>query len=211
MSSVPSFIQTVATQFDAIPGIGPRAALRFAYWLAGQPSSFIQRFAHALEELATRTRVCSECGQIADGSPCNICRDPKRDRSIICVVAHAQDIRSIEETGVFSGCYHVLGGTLDPTSGKTPEHLRIHSLQERIQQTPLIRELILALDADIAGDTTALYLVQRFKAIDIRVSRLARGLPNGAQLEYADAHTLADALLRRMGSDPEKEKVVNEI
>lgn len=159
------------------------------------------QFARALESLATQIQTCSICGQWSDSSPCSICRDPKRDASILCVVATSQDVRAVEDTGVFRGRYHILGGTLDPIEGRTPEMLGIIKLIKRVQNSqPTIQELILALDADIPGDTTALYLKNQFANLPVKISRLARGLPTGAQLEYADSTTLADAFVHRNGS-----------
>ncbi len=196
MAQLPEPIQNAAAAFDALPGVGPRAALRYAYWLVTQPKEVIERFSRSLQTLADEVRHCDVCGQWSDRSPCGICSDPKREASQICVVATSQDIKSVEETGVFKGIYHVLGGTIDPIEGRTPDTLRIKELLSRVQM-PVIKEVILALDADVQGDVTALYLKKQLSALPLRVTRLARGLPTGAALEYADAHTLADALQNR--------------
>ncbi|MCK9360930.1 recombination mediator RecR [Patescibacteria group bacterium] len=196
MAQLPEPIQNAAAAFDALPGVGPRAALRYAYWLVTQPKEVIERFSRSIQTLADQVRHCDVCGQWADRSPCSICSDPKREASQICVVATSQDIKSVEETGVFKGIYHVLGGTIDPIEGRTPDTLRIKELMARVQM-PVIKEVILALDADVQGDVTALYLKKQLSALPLKVTRLARGLPTGAALEYADAHTLADALQNR--------------
>ncbi|MCC6563267.1 recombination protein RecR [Candidatus Uhrbacteria bacterium] len=196
MAQLPEPIQNAAAAFDALPGVGPRAALRYAYWLVTQPKEVIERFSRSIQTLADQVRHCDVCGQWSDRSPCSICSDPKREASQICVVATSQDIKSVEETGVFKGIYHVLGGTIDPIEGRTPDTLRIKELMARVQM-PVIKEVILALDADVQGDVTALYLKKQLSALPLRVTRLARGLPTGAALEYADAHTLADALQNR--------------
>lgn len=199
MASLPSPLHNAAAAFDRLPGVGPRAALRYAYWLVTQPREVIQSFARSIDDLANTITSCQICFQWSDQPVCWICRDSKRDASSICVVATSPDVRAIEETGVFKGRYHVLGGTIDPIEGRTPETLTIGRLLQRIQNgEPAITEIILALDADIPGDTTTLYLRKQLNTYpNIRVTRLARGLPTGASLEYADANTLADALMNR--------------
>jgi len=196
MANLPEPIQNVAAAFDALPGVGPRAALRYTYWLVTQPKESIQRFARSIQTLADQVRHCEVCGQWSDRSPCGICSDPKREASQICVVATSPDIKSVEETGVFKGIYHVLGGTIDPIEGRTPDKLRIKELLSRVQM-PIIKEVILAFDTDVQGDVTAIYLKKQLSSLPLKVTRLARGLPTGAALEYADAHTLADALQNR--------------
>ncbi len=199
--SLPEPIQAAAAAFDSLPGVGPRAALRFAYWLVTQPRDTIERFAKSLQQLGSSVSHCAVCHQWADVSPCRICSDSRRDASALCVVATSQDVQSVEDTGVFKGRYHVLGGTLDPIEGRTPYTLTIPSLIARLQPlVSTIREVILALDADLPGDTTALYLKKQLANIPVKITRLARGLPTGAALEYADAHTLADALVNRKES-----------
>jgi recombination protein RecR len=196
MAQLPEPIQNAAAAFDSLPGVGPRAALRYAYWLVTQPKEVIERFSRSINTLAQNVRHCDVCGQWSDRSPCTICSDPKREAAQICVVATSPDIKAVEETGVFKGIYHVLGGTIDPIEGRTPDTLRIKELMSRVQM-PIITEVILALDADIQGDVTALYLKKQLATLPLKVTRLARGLPTGAALEYADAHTLADALQNR--------------
>jgi recombination protein RecR len=196
MSHLPEPIQNAAAAFDSLPGVGPRAALRYAYWLVTQPKEVVERFGRTIQTLAQSVRHCDVCGQWSDRSPCTICADPKRDASSICVVATSPDIKAVEETGVFKGTYHVLGGTIDPIEGRTPDTLRIPQLIERAKM-PIVKEIILALDTDIQGDVTVLYLKKQLSNLPLKVMRLARGMPTGAALEYADAHTLADALQNR--------------
>jgi recombination protein RecR len=211
MSLIPDSIHNVAAEFDGLPGVGPRAALRYAYWLVGQPKEQIMRFADALTKLASGIVRCSGCGMWSDRSPCAICADSRRDAASLCVVANAQDVRVIESSGAFNGRYHILGGTLDPVSGRTPEQLWIPALLRKISDpNSPITEVILAFDPDVPGDTTALYLKKQLSNIqrspeasargDLRLTRLARGLPNGAALEYADEMTIADALEHRRDS-----------
>lgn len=199
MTSAPEPILNAAAAFDSLPGVGPRAALRYTYWLVTQPKEAIERFAKSIDLLSSKVTTCATCHQWAtDSQRCAICSDPARDPALLCVVATSQDVRLVEETGVFKGRYHVLGGTLDPIEGRTPEALTIDALLMRLKDTNCcIREVILALDADIPGDTTALYLRKHLAGFPIKLTRLARGLPTGASIEYADAHTLADALVNR--------------
>lgn len=198
---LPEPIHEAAAAFDLLPGVGPRAALRYAYWLVTQPRDTIERFARTMQKLASTVTQCAICHQWCDQSPCAICRHSGRDVTILCVVATSQDVQSVEDTGVFKGRYHVLGGTLDPIEGRTPYTLTLPSLLNRLQNpSSSVREVILALDADLPGDTTALYIKKQLAALPVKITRLARGLPTGAALEYADAHTLADALVNRKES-----------
>ncbi|MCR4278958.1 MAG: recombination mediator RecR [bacterium] len=198
MKKIPSALRDVATEFDSLPGIGPRAALRYAYWLATQPRDHIRRFGEVLARLANDITLCGICGTWAEGTTCEICRDSQRDQTRLCVVATSQDLRVIEESDAFRGRYHVLGGLIDPIEGRTPDMLRISQLVTRVSnpESP-IKEIILAFDPDVSGDTTASYLLKRFENLPVTVSRLARGLPTGAQLEYADGNTIADAINNR--------------
>ncbi len=195
---IPDPLERAAAAFDALPGIGPRAALRYAYWLVTQPATQIQQFAAAIQGLVGTVRTCPSCHQWTEGDQCRVCTDATRDGTLLCVVSSSQDAQAIEDTRAFKGRYHVLGGTIDPIEGRTPEKLTIPHLLERIRRaTPSITEVILALDTDVQGDTTALYLRKQLVPLGVRVSALARGLPSGAALEYADPHTLADALMNR--------------
>ncbi|MBU1032741.1 MAG: toprim domain-containing protein [Patescibacteria group bacterium] len=215
MAKIPQPISDLAAEFDKLPGVGPRAALRYAYWLVNQPKDRMKRFAQALLNLAESVERCHVCGLWSENGTCSICSDMQRDRTILCVVATSQDARVIEDSGAFKGAYHVLGGLIDPISGRTPESLNIKALLSRVQENPpswvkrglggvteeessdKINELILAFDPDVSGDTTVLYLTKHLADLPIKVTRLARGLPSGAQLEYADSSTLADALKNR--------------
>jgi recombination protein RecR len=197
MPALPEPIARAAAAFDRLPGLGPRAALRYVYWLMTQPKETLLGFARSLEQLAGAMRHCESCHQWAEASPCTICRDTHRDTRVLCIVATSQDLRSIEETGAFKGRYHVLNGTIDPLEGRTPETLTVSALLKRLNEKTRPEEVILALDADIPGDTTSLYLRKQLEPLGIRVTRLARGLPTGAALEYADPLTLTEALSHR--------------
>lgn len=198
MSSIPQPIHDAAAAFDGLPGVGPRAALRYAYWLAAQPKDAIRRFAQSLDVLAESVSRCDTCSMWTEGSRCAICRDSKRDQTSLCIVATSQDVRVIEDSGAFKGRYHVLGGTLDPIEGRTPDTLGFAALRRRLQEpSNTIREIIIALDPDVAGDTTSLYLSRELASLPVSLSRLARGIQHGAQIEYADGVTIADAILNR--------------
>lgn len=196
----PKPIHDAAAAFDALPGIGPRAALRYAYWLASQPKESVKRFSRTFDALADGVTRCETCGTWTDISGCTICTDPRRDQASLCVVATGQDVRVIEESGAFKGKYHVLGGLLDPIEGRTPETLNIASLLKRLSDAANgVTEIVLALDPDVSGDTTALYLTKRLEQLgcSFSITRLARGLQHGAQIEYADGATIADAIKNR--------------
>lgn len=197
-SRIPDALRDAAAAFDELPGIGPRAALRYAYWLATQSKERIRRIAQAILQLTDRVVRCHICNAWSDGETCSICSDPTRDASVLCVVATSQDLHVIEDSGGFKGRYHVLGGLLDPIEGRTPETIDITGLLRRVREANgSIREIILAFDPDVSGDTTALYLSKQLANEPVTISRLARGLPTGAQIEYADGATVADALANR--------------
>lgn len=197
MASVPRPIHDAAAAFDGLPGVGPRAALRYAYWLASQPKEAVLGMSRAFERLAEGIQKCGVCGAWSDLDGCPICHDPKRDASVLCIVGTSQDIRVIEESGAFRGRYHVLGGLLDPVEGLTPETLNFPALYRRLEQNSDIREIIIALDPDVSGDMTSVYLIKQLARFPFQVTRLARGLQNGAQIEYADGNTIADAIQNR--------------
>lgn len=197
-SSAPKPIHDAAAALDSLPGVGPRAALRYAYWLAGQPKEIIRQFANSFQGLLGGIGQCEICGIWTEGSRCPICTDPKRDQNSLCIVATSQDVRVIDESGAFKGRYHVLGGLIDPIEGRTPDTLNIPSLLRRLRDPgSTIREIILALDPDVSGDTTALYITRQLASLPVSVTRLARGLQHGAQIEYADGATISDAIKNR--------------
>ena len=199
--SLPEPLRQAAAAFDSLPGVGPRAALRYAYWLVNQPKNVVDQFSRALTQLAERMHLCDTCGMWSESSPCTICSDSRRNQEILCVIATSPDIRVIEDAGIFKGRYLVLGGTIDPIEGRTPETLNIAKLINRLSHPDSpIKEVILALHANIPGDVTAMYCKQQLGKMNVRVTRLARGLPTGAALEYADAHTLNDAFQHRSES-----------
>ena len=193
----PQPIQDAADAFDTLPGVGPRAALRYAYWLATQPKEVVRQIAKSIHNITEQLNRCSVCGMWSDAPLCQVCKDPERDTTVLCVVAASQDIRIVEDSGIFRGRYHVTNGTINPIEGRTADTLNIPALIERLKQHPEIHEVIFAFDPDMAGDATSLYLSRTLKDFPITISRLARGIQHGAQLEYADGTTIADALENR--------------
>jgi recombination protein RecR len=176
-----------------LPGIGPRTAERLALHLVqGRPET-VRELAQALVSGRERTLICANCGALTEQQPCPLCSDAARDASLVCVVERPVDVLLIEKAGTYRGRFHVLGGKLSPLNGIEPEDLRIAELEARLAQEP-IQEVILALPTDVEGDATSHYLAQRLAGRPVRVSRLARGLPAGSTLEFADEVTLARAL-----------------
>lgn len=200
MSRFPSSLQNLVDHFSSLPGVGPKTALRFVFYLLKQPKAEVEKFAVALGSLKNVLATCSVCQNFSEKNPCAICGDSKRDHGTICVVAEHQDLPVIENTGIHNGTYHVLGGVLDALHGITPDQLKIKELVTRIQNgNGKIKEIILALNPDLEGETTMLYLTKLIKSFgkNIKITRLARGLPMGSDLEYADEVTVSDALKGR--------------
>ena len=185
--------------FGQLPGIGPRTASRLTYFLLRADASIATNLATALQELKANTLFCSVCHNIADRDPCPICADTQRDHSIICVVEEPLDVQAIERTREYHGVYHVLHGAISPMAGVGPDDLKIVELQRRIQnsQPAPVRELLLATNPNLEGEATAMYISRLLKPVGIRITRLARGLPVGGDLEYADEVTLGRALAGR--------------
>jgi recombination protein RecR len=184
--------------FGRLPGIGPKTASRLSYFLLRADESVALNLARALTELKANTLFCSLCHNIADRDPCAICDDAQRDHTLICVVEEPLDVQAIERTREYHGLYHVLHGAISPVAGIGPDDLKIGELLRRIQQaTPPVRELLLATNPNLEGEATAMYIARLIKPLSIRVTRLARGLPMGGDLEYADEVTLGRALTGR--------------
>jgi recombination protein RecR len=191
-----SAIDDLATELAKLPGIGRKTALRLTYHLLKQPSERSVRLARALETLAERVHPCPRCYNLTEESECAICRDPRRDEKVICAVEEAADIGAIERAGEFRGVYHVLGGRIAPLDGVRPEDLNIGALERRVVEGQ-VTEVIVATNPSMEGDATALYLHQVLAPHRVRVTRIARGLPVGGDLEYADGVTIAQALAAR--------------
>ena len=190
-------IEDLASEFARLPGIGRKTALRLTYYLLKRPPDEIRRLARALDAVADRIRACSQCGNLTESDPCVYCSSPRRDPSILCVVEEASDIAAIERTGEYNGLYHVLAGRLSPLEGIGPAELNVASLMARLGNGSRVREVILATNPSVEGEATAVYLQKLIQPLGIRVTRLARGLPVGGDLEYADGVTIAQALAGR--------------
>ena len=193
-----SAIDELATELSKLPGIGRKTALRLTYYLLKQRPEQSRRLADALTTLAERVRPCAECFNLTEEERCNVCRDQRRDRSVICAVEEASDIGAIERTGEYRGLYHVLGGRLSPLDGVMPEDLTIDRLVARVRDGE-IREVIVATNPSLEGEATALYVQRQLagQVTGVAVTRIARGLPVGGDLEYADGVTIAQAISAR--------------
>ncbi|HLD18359.1 MAG TPA: recombination mediator RecR [Patescibacteria group bacterium] len=197
MRRFPEPIQNLAAAFTALPGVGSKTALRYVYALLALPRRELEQLSRLVRELGERIEVCPECRSYTEGGLCEICRDSRRDQRLLCIVETSRDIATLEASGAYRGRYFVLGGTLNPLEGFTPDVLPIRNLMEKIQASNGIEELILAFSPDVHGETTMLYLARELKPLHRRVTRLARGLPTGAAIEFADEVTLGDALQGR--------------
>ncbi|MDP3043516.1 MAG: recombination mediator RecR [bacterium] len=196
----PSSIQNLINHFSQLPTVGPKTAERYVFYLLRQSPEFLQKFAQGLAELKEKIVVCQNCLAIAESNPCAICSDNKRDKTKICVVADTRDMLAIENIKQYNGLYHVLGGVINMVEGIKPEQLNIQQLTDKIKQNNA-KEIILALNPDLEGETTAMYLAKLLKPSGqdgIKITRLAKGLPMGADLEYADEITLINALKYRI-------------
>lgn len=185
-------IQDLIDELGRLPGIGPKSAQRIAFHIIQSERVDVTRLVDVLRTVKERVKFCLECGNISEEDLCRICRDPRRDSSMICVVEESKDVMAIEKTREFRGKYHVLGGAISPIDGIGPENLRIRELMARLANTD-IQELIIATDPNLEGEATASYLIRQIKPMGIKVSRLASGLPVGGDLEYADEVTLGRA------------------
>lgn len=193
MAATPEPVTRLVEEFSRLPGIGPKTASRLAYYLLRAPVEQVQALGEAITELRERIVFCSLCYNIAESDPCPVCTDERRERQTVCVVEEPLDVLAIERTGEFSGRYHVLHGALSPIENIGPDDLRIRELVERVK-TDEISEVILATNTSLEGEATAMYIQRHLLPFDVRVTRLARGLPVGGDLEYADSITLARAL-----------------
>lgn len=189
-------IRRLLDEFERLPGIGPKSAQRIVYWLLNAEPSEANRLADAISDVKKTVHFCTRCYNYAEGELCEMCADPARDQSQICVVSEPRDIGAIERTGEYRGLYHVLGGTISPMEGVTAEDLKIAELVRRLGDEN-VTEVILATDPNVEGETTAIYLSRIIKPLGIKVTRLASGLPVGGDLEFADEVTLGRAISAR--------------
>lgn len=193
MNDRPRVIADLIERLSELPGVGRKTAERYVYFLVNQPTEKLKRLGESIESLAGAITTCQTCHRIADASPCSICGNQKRDTKQLCIVAESQDIGPIENTGHFKGRYHVLGGVINTLDGTGPDQLHIDDLLQRVANEG-VTEVVLALNPDMEGESTALHIAKLLKTKNIRVTRLARGLPMGSDLAYADEVTLASAI-----------------
>ncbi len=193
MPMTPAALATLIGELVRLPGVGPKTAQRLAFHLLKAPREEAAALAEAVIGLKDQIRTCSRCFNISETELCGVCQDPRRDPELLCVVEEVNDLLAIEKTKEFRGLYHVLGGTLSPLDGRGPEQIRGKELLGRIEAGS-VREVILATNPNVEGEATSLYLLRLLKPLPIKITRIARGLPMGGDLEYADEVTLARAL-----------------
>ena len=193
MHGVAEPIQRLIEAFERLPGIGPKSASRLAFYILRMPDDQVHDLSDAIATLKENIVTCSRCQNLSQTDPCAICSDPGRDQHLICVVEDPMDVVAIERTGVYKGLYHVLHGVINPVEGVGPEDLHLQSLIERLEREP-IQEVLIATNPNMEGEATAMYIARLLHPRGVRVTRLARGLPVGGDLEYADEVTLSRSL-----------------
>lgn len=193
---LPKSVQKLIEEFAKLPGIGPKSAQRLAIYLLHSPENRINPLGEAVLGLKGGVVFCEECWNIAESNPCRICDDPARDKSIICVVEEVLDVFALEKTGDYHGLYHVLHGVLSPIDGIGPDQLKLDDLFRRLKDEN-VEEVILATNPSLEGEATALYIQKQLREFDVKITRIARGLPVGGDLEYADEITLSRAIKGR--------------
>lgn len=193
-------IEQAISQLSKFPGIGNKSALRMALYLAKRPEQEVLKLANAIAELKTKLRTCDACGNLSDSELCVICENPARDQRLFCIVADFKDVVAVENTAQFKGIYHVLGGLISPIDGIGPEELNLQPLFDRLIQNQA-KEVIIALSANMDGDTTTYYLSKKIKALGISVSTISRGISVGSDLDYTDEITLGRSLINRIPYD----------
>lgn len=193
---IPKAIQHVIESFEKLPGVGPKSAQRLTFYLLHVPQGQLDSFGSALQNLKKNTVLCSTCLTVDDKDPCSVCEDTTRDRSVICVVEHPLDVLALEKNGKYKGLYHVLHGKIDPLNSIGPDEIYIQQLLDRVKNPEGIAEIILATNPTMEGEATAMYISKQIRFISeaVRITRIGRGLPVGADLEYADEVTLQRAM-----------------
>lgn len=193
MLKLPTSLERVINEFGKLPGIGPKTAQRLAFYLLKKDSLDIQSLSEAVQNLKTDITFCTQCHNMAETDPCSICADANRDHTLICIVEEPLDALALDKTGQFKGVFHVLGGVLNPMEGIGADQLNISDLQARVAELG-VKEIIIATNPTLEGETTAMHIAKVLNDTDVRVTRIARGLPMGGDLEYADEITLSRAL-----------------
>lgn len=193
-------VQDLIDEFGRLPGVGPKSAQRIAFHLVQADPEDVVRLANTLLEVKNRVRFCAICFNVSEEETCRICRDPRRDPSVLCVVEEYKDVVAVEKSREFRGRYHVLGGSISPIDGRGPDQLHIRELVKRLND-PQIVEIILATNPNLEGEATATYLTRQLSPLGLRITRLASGLPVGGDLEYADEVTLGRAFAGRRAAD----------
>lgn len=201
-----ALIDQLTREFSRLPGIGPKTAIRLVYHLLKRPREDSLRLSASIRDVAERVGPCSICGNFTEAEDCEVCLNPRRDPSLLCVVEEAFEVAAIERTGTFQGRYHVLGGRLSPLDGIGPEQLSISALVKRVHPVEggdSVGEVIVATNSSVEGEATAIYLENVLRPLGVRITRLARGIPVGSDLEYVDGSTIAEALAgrREMGGE----------
>lgn len=196
MSILPSALEKLISEFEKLPGVGPKTAQRLSFYLLKQNQENLVEFASSLSNLKKNIMLCSECQNLTETSPCAICCNAQRDHSLICVVEQAYDVIALEKTHEFNGVYHVLHGAISPINNIGPEDLKIRELLDRVNRGK-IKEIILSTNPNLEGEATAMYIAKLIKPSGIKITRIGRGLPTGSDLEYADELTLLNALKGR--------------
>lgn len=197
MDRYPEALENLIREFNKLPSIGRKTAERLAFYLLAQDDKEAELLSQAVMNLKRKIRQCARCFNFTEEEICWICRDPKRDRSILCVVSHSQELLKLERTNEYRGLYHVLGGLISPVNNVGPEDLHIEELMQRLSDDT-VREVILALDPKVEGEATAMYLVRKIKPLGIKTTQIAHGVPVGRDLEFADEVTLTKALQGRV-------------
>jgi len=198
MSTLPTSIEDLINEFAKLPGIGPKSAQRVVFYLTKQSKGDITSFSNALAKIQNGVKFCTQCQNLTEEDPCPTCNDSKRDSTKICVVEKPLDIVALEDTHNYDGVYHVLHGAISPINGIGPEDIKIKELLNRIQDDKnQVKEIILATNPNLEGEATAMYISKLIKPLNIKTTRIARGLPTGSDLEYADQETLSNALKGR--------------
>lgn len=194
----PKAIQNLIESFERLPGIGPKSAERLTYYLLHVPQSELNRFANSVQNLISETVICSVCNGVGETDPCEICSDPKRDKSLICVVEQPLDVLALEKSRRYPGVFHVLHGKIDPLNNIGPDEIRIRELVQRCKSAE-VHEVIIATNPTMEGEATAMYIAKQLKVqnANLKVTRIGRGLPTGADIEYADPTTLDQAMSGR--------------